>query len=204
MQFEVEIRCPFDSPEEAYDTIPFLRSSLSRECSWESTLFGLHMFKDGQLLRRGIIRTDGETRYYLGWKGPDIGKVANIRQELEEDITEGIKESAILSRLDGKKSYDTYREVIREIEELGYTPFLSFTGKDVSGYYEHLGLHLKLMKCPELKWPLIVEIEKLANTEEEAIQLEQELIELSQQLDLRDRLIREEPPTLLYNAKLRE
>lgn len=201
MQFEVEIRCPFDSPEETYDTIPFLRSSLSRECSWESTLYGLDIFKAGQLLRRGIIKSDSETRYYLGWKGPDTGKVANIRQELEEDITEGITKSAILGRLDGKKSLPTYREVVREIERLGYTPFLSFTGNDISCYYEPLGLHLKLMKCPELKWPLIVEIEKLADTEKEAVRLEEELLELSGKLKIRDRLVREEPPTLMYNAR---
>ena len=46
----------------------------------------------------------------------------------------------------------------------------------------------------------MVEIEKIAPTEEKARQCEKHLYELSNELNLQDRLVKEEPTHLLYES----
>ena len=106
----------------------------------------------------------------------------------------------LLKQLGGREDIETSDGVIRVLERLGHHEFMSFRGKNVIGHYEPLGISVKLMSCPVLKWPLMVEIEKTADTEEEAKQCESELYELCGKLQLQDRLVREEPPLLLYVA----
>src|SRR4030042_4541082 len=93
--FEVEIRCHFDNPEEAFRVLPFLRSSLGRRVSWLTRCYGLALFRSGQLLRMTEVIDRGKVSYYLGWKGPDTGVFANIRQEVDEEITSGAINSAV-------------------------------------------------------------------------------------------------------------
>jgi hypothetical protein len=81
---------------------------------------------------------------------------------------------------------------------------MSFRGYDRFGYYEPLGLHLKLLHCRTLKWPVLVEFEKTAHSQEEALLREQELGEFCDRFGLNGRLVREEPPTLLYEARFKE
>jgi adenylate cyclase class IV len=196
--FEVEIRCHFDSPEEAYKVLPFMRSCLRREVAWVTRYYGLTLFRSGQLLRVSELVHHGEVKHYLGWKGPDIGGFANIRQEVDEEITAGLVNSAIMRRLGAKEEIGAADEVGGELERLGHRQFMSFGGSDQTGYEGQLGLNVKLMTCPVLRWPLLVELEKTANTEEEATQYELELHELSTKFQLQSRLVREEPPSLLY------
>ena len=68
-QYEVEIRCHFDSVEEAYNKIPFLRACLKHEMVWASGIYGEEFFKAGRLLRMSITTIDCRTEYYMGWKG---------------------------------------------------------------------------------------------------------------------------------------
>ena len=75
---------------------------------------------------------------------------------------------------------------------------MSYQGKNLVGYYEPLDIYVKLMECPVLKWPLLVELEKKANTLEEAVKYERDLLELSQQFNIQDHLVKEEPSSLLY------
>jgi len=201
ISFEVEFRCHFDNPEEAYKKLPFLRTCLQREVSFVTRFLGLALFKSGQLLRMSEAVHQGEVRNYLGWKGPDTGTFANIRQEIDEDITSGFVISEIMRRLGSNKEMRTPVAVAQELELLGYGQFMSFTGKQITGYNEQNDVNVKLMTCPELRWPLLLELEKTARTEREAVQREIELRELSDKLHLRSRLVKEEPPSLLY-AKL--
>ena len=90
--------------------------------------------------------------------------------------------------------------MVRELELLGHRQFMSFRGNDLTGYNEPLGIEVKLMTCPELRWPLLVELEKTANTEKESRQREDELQEFCNEFQLHERLIREEPPSLLYTG----
>ncbi len=198
--YEVEVRCHFNDADEVYQTLPFLNSCLEHEATWVTAFYGLELFQSGQLLRAGEAVIDKETRHFLGWKGPDIGKFANIRQELHEEITSGITNSAILKHLGGNDNVGSSDEVIQELERLGYDRFMSFGGIDLTGYYEPYGISLKLMNCEMLKWPLLVEIEKTANNEEEAIRCEEALRKLCGQFQLQGRLVREEPPSLLYDS----
>lgn len=196
--YEIEIRCRFDNPEEAYENLPFLRSCLQREISWVTRFYGLALFKSGQLLRMSEVVHHGEIRNYLGWKGPDIGAFANIRQEVDEEITSGLINSSIMRRLGSYREMRAPVAVTRELELLGHGQFMSFRGKDLTGYDEQHDVKIKLMTCPELRWPLLVELEKTAGTEKESTQRETELQELSNEFQLHNHLIREEPPSLLY------
>ena len=78
-QYEVEIRCHFNSADEAYRTIPFLRACLKHKMVWASGIYGEEFFKAGKLLRMSKTTIDGRTEYYMGWKGEDTGTFANIR-----------------------------------------------------------------------------------------------------------------------------
>jgi adenylate cyclase class IV len=162
------------------------------------TFYGLELFKSGRVLRISEVVLGEEMRCFLGWKEPDIGKFANIRQEYSEEITTGIANSAIMRRLGWKEGIRTHHEIIRELKRLGHCRFMSYQGKDIVGQYEPFGINVKLTICPVLKWPLLVEIEKIAHAEEEATQYEQDLRELLRQFKLQSYLVREEPPSLLY------
>ena len=49
--FEIEFRCRFESEEEAFAVLPFLRPSLRREVGWTDTYYGLDIFRRGEVLR---------------------------------------------------------------------------------------------------------------------------------------------------------
>ena len=198
--YEVEIRCHFNDEDEAYSILPFLRSSLREEdrVSWVTRFYGLDLFHSGELLREAEVVRDGRVRRYLGWKGLDIGRYANIRLEIEEEFTDGLTDSAILGRLGGREGLIRRGDVIHELERLGHRQFMSFKGTEITGYDEALDIKTKIMSCPVLKWPLIVEMEKTADTEEEAYEREKELEKLASRFKIESRMLRQEPPTLLY------
>ena len=103
-----------------------------------------------------------------------------------------------MKQIGGRTDIATPDEAARELECLGHRKFMSFWGRNNGGLYETLDLSIKLMFCPMLKYPLMVEFEKTAATEEEAKQCESELLDLSKNLGIQERLVKEEPPTLLY------
>jgi hypothetical protein len=196
--FEVEFRCQFSNDEEAYQALPFLRESLKREYTWIDAYYGLEIFKSGQVLRAGETISEGKTRYLLGWKGPDTGTFANIRRELDEDITQGIKGSAIMEWLSGEKRAYLRQEVVPEMERMGFRRFMSYRGDNLAGRFEPLGINVKLMHCEILRWPLLVEMEKIAKTEAEAGDYEKELAAICREYRLEKQVVKEEPGTLLY------
>lgn len=199
-KFEVEVRCHFESVSEAFDALPFLHSCLKRRYTWKTNIHGLQLFQSGQLLRTAEVEVDNQYRCFIGWKGPDTGDFSNIRQEIDEDITSGSAESKILASLGGKRDVSGFRDLIQELDLLGYPQFMLFEGHDLAGYYEPYGIKLKLLNCTRLKWPLLVEIEKVANSAEEAVFCEQSLHDFCDQFQLQNRIVKEEPPTLLYQA----
>ncbi len=77
---------------------------------------------------------------------------------------------------------------------------MSFEGIDFTGYYEPYDVKLKLLTCGQLKWPLLVEIEKTAISIEEALKCEKALQRLCRQFHLEELVVKEEPPTLLYES----
>ncbi len=198
LQYEVEIRCHFVDRHEVYQRLPFFRESIYREGAWSTGIYGLSLFKSGELLRVGEVHVGGETRIFLRWKSRDTGTFANIRIEIGDEITNGISDSLVLRRLGGQSGFLTARQVIEELKRLGHHRFMTFEGHDWYGKYEPLDVEIKMMNCPVLKWPLLVEFEKIARTEKEARQFEKELYELSHQLGLENCLLREEPPSQLY------
>ena len=198
--FEVEIRCHFDSRDQAFKIMPFLPACLQGHTpvTWLTRFFGLPLFKSGQLLRVAEVRQDGNVRRYLGWKGPDTGRFANIRQEIDEEFTNGIASSSVLRQIGGTERSLAGNAVLEELDRLGHRQFMSFQGSDLTGYETTLDLKVKLMTCPVLRWPLIVELEKSADSEAGAALCEEELSELTERSGIRGRLLRKEPPTLLY------
>lgn len=198
--YEVEIRYRFKSCDEACDKIPFLKDTLREKKTWQSRIFGKPFFMSGRLLRIGIVLSGEKPEYFLCLKGPDIGSFANVRQEIEEVITGGINRSIILKQLGAGENAGTPAEVVRELDRLGYSEFMSFRGVDTYGRYTPEDIGIKMMSCPELRWPLMVELEKIAFTEDEAEKSENDLKELDGRLGIGDRRVIEEPPTILYNS----
>ena len=203
-QFEVEIRCHFDSPDEACKKIPFLHSCLCHKMTWSSSIYGLEFFKAGKLLRMSKTIVDNETKYYLGWKGCDSGTFANIREEIDEVITNGITDSEILIKLGAQNRTLSRKDISAELKLLGHHKFMSFRGYDLFGDYQPLNVSMKLLNCRSLKWPILLEIEKTARTREDALIKEAELRDFCNRFSLYDRLVREEPPTLLYEARFHQ
>ena len=199
--YEVEIRCHFDSVEEAYNKIPFLRACLKHEMVWASGIYGKEFFKAGKLLRMSKTTVDGRTEYYMGWKGEDTGTFANIREEIDEVITDGVTDSRIMEKVGSQIRTLPRNKISAELKQLGHRRFMSWRGADLFGDYKPLGVSMKLMTCRTLRWPVLVEIEKSAHTKEDALVKENELLAFCDRFGLNDRLVREEPPTLLYEAR---
>jgi adenylate cyclase class IV len=198
--FEVEIRFHLDDRHEAFKSLPFLSSCLTQERKWRDTFYGQAFFESGSLLRISKVVLSGKERRFLGWKGPDIGQFANIRQEVNEEITNGVASSAIIRSLGGKEGHLRPHEVAAELQRLGHSRYMSFRGHNLVGYYEPLGIDIKLMVCSDLKWALLLEIEKIAQTAEEARKCEADLREFCGEFQLQKNMVREEPPTLLYSG----
>ncbi|MGQ9780350.1 MAG: hypothetical protein ACUVRM_10860 [Bacillota bacterium] len=198
---EVETRLHFADRGEAFRLLPLLRSCRWTEIEWETSFWGEELFLAGFLLRLAQGGPPGGPyEYSLGWKGPDRGKVANIREEIEEEITAGLIDSRILAMLGAPGRRLRREEVSAALEKLGYARFMSFAGRSLLGVEPTYGFKLKLMSCPILKWPLLLEIEKSAATWEEARAAEKAIFSFLEGHRLLDRLVREEPPTLLYEA----
>jgi hypothetical protein len=134
--FEVESRYRFDNVDEAYQALPFLRTTLEHRSIWSTAIYGLTLFRAGRLLRTAKVEVDEKTRHFIGWKGPDTGKFANIRQELDEEISAVTTGNRVLRFIGGRPDLDNFDDVVRELERLGHPPFMSFEGIDLSGYYQ--------------------------------------------------------------------
>ena len=204
--YEVETRFRFLSPDEVWNILPMFQPYINQEIEWNTIHYGPDLFQTDQILRINHTIRQGKSSSSLGWKEPDQGKSVNIRLETEEDITSGIKNSNILARLSGKKNFESSSAVADELIRLGHPKFMTFSGKNLTGEYQPQGFHLKLMLAsdPPLRYPLLLEIEKTAHSLEEAAEFERELLEFVRLYRLEDRVVREEPPALLYQAlKLR-
>jgi hypothetical protein len=200
--YEIEIRFCVASPAEAYALLPFFEQSLRAPKNWATDIIGCELYKAGRLLRLGRTLAADRTRYSLGYKGPDLGTIANIRQEWGEEITDGIQASAILPMVGLAADYPTYTAVIDALYSAGYTPFMNFAGVDRLGYYAPLDLHTKLCQCEAiLDQQYLIELEMSATSLEEARTAETRLQALAEEYHLTDRLFRAEPPTMLYQRR---
>jgi hypothetical protein len=200
--YEVEIRFCAANAAEAYALLPFLAASLGPEKAWSTQILGRALYTAGHLLRvgRSVLPT-GADRYYLGYKGLDEGHFANIRQEWGEEITTGAPASVILARLGIDAAFATPQAVIEGLEQAGHTPFMDFTGVDRLGHDATLGVDTKLMRCPKILGDqVLVELELGATSYAEALAAEQQLQALAERYQITDRLLRAEPPTLLYGV----
>lgn len=198
--YEVETRVYFSSQEEAFHALPFLRDCLINKVEWKTSMYGLELFNSDKILRTSSTKINGVTRYFIGYKEEDLGKFYNIRRELDEEITSGSSNSYILELLNGRAQEVTRENAGQIFESLGHEEFMSFTGHNLTGYYEKLQLELKLLFCSVLRYPLFLEIEKSAETLEEAFNKERELKDFLYEYKLLDRALKEEPTTLLYET----
>ena len=198
--YEIEFRCQFNNDAEAYRILPFLKASLNKEYTWFDNYHGMEVYQRGEVLRASGVDGVSGKRFFLGWKGPDQGRFANLRRELDEETTGGLVDSAILQQFCGVLKTWTADEVAPALERAGYLKFMHYEGHSLTGRDEKLGVNTKLMHCPVLKWPLLVELEKLANSESEARQCEKDLEAICRDYNLTQYLVKEEPGTLLYQA----
>lgn len=197
--YEIEIRFCVEQAAEAFALLPFLEASLGAPKVWSTDIVGRAIYESGRLLRLGRVPPAGNTRYYLGYKGPDLGTFANLRQEWGEEITTGIVGSAILPTVGLADSYTTATAVVDALTDAGHTPFMGFAGVDRLGYYAPLEVHTKLCQCEAiLDHRFLIELEMSAPSLEDARAAERRLQELAEEYRITDRLFRDEPPTMLY------
>lgn len=197
MLYEIETRVYFESQEEAFNTLPFLHDCLKKKTEFETKMYGIELFNSGKILRVSEVKDNNTTKVYLGYKEPDIGKIYNIRNEIDEDITNGINDSFILESLRGMKRTVNSRNIYQILNTLGHQQFMSLIGTNSTGHYEKHQTDLKLLSCATLKYPLLLEIEKSAETLDEAHRKELELTNFITEYQLEKRVIKEEPPSLL-------
>ncbi|HSW57414.1 MAG TPA: hypothetical protein VLH15_03355 [Dehalococcoidales bacterium] len=197
-KYEIEFRCHFSSREESYQMLPFLKSSLGLEYDWFDSYHGLDIYRSGQVLRVGGILEKGYTRTFLGWKGEDSGSFANIRREYNEEVSGGVQESQIMRQFCQKAGAFRAEEIEPALDRAGYTQFMAYKGNSLVGRDASLGVNTKLMFCAILKWPVLVELEKIAGSLAEAQECQKELYRISRQFNLENHLVKEEPGTLLY------
>lgn len=200
--YEIEIRFCVEQAEEAYALLPFLEQSLGAPKVWSTDIIGRAVYESGRLLRLGRVPPTGTTRYYLGYKGADLGTFANLRQEWGEEITAGIVGSEILPMVGLADNYPTQAAVVDALTSAGHTPFMGFAGVDRLGYYAPLQVHTKLCQCEALlDHQFLIELEMSAPSLAEARVAERRLQEIAQEYRITDRLFRDEPPTMLYQRR---
>ncbi|MEZ4680431.1 MAG: hypothetical protein R2932_40060 [Caldilineaceae bacterium] len=205
LTYEVEIRFCVADAEQAFALLPFLQASLGAEKAWDTDILGRPIYEAGELLRVGRVPAAGTTHYYLGYKGADEGTFANIRQEWGEEITNGVEQSTILAKVGIAESFATPAAVLEKLNVLGHGPFMTFQGVDRLGYDAHFDVQTKLMRCPKiLGEQVMVELEQGAASYAEALVAEENLRQIAAKFGLTERLIREEPPTLLYRVTFPE
>lgn len=201
ISYEVEIRFCTATAEEAYQLLPFLQASLGAGKAWSTAILGRALYEAGKLLRIGQVPPTGNARYYLGYKGMDEGTFANIRPEWGEEITDGALNSTILALLGIEEPFTTPQAVLERLQQAGHTPFMEFAGVDRLGYDPALGVQTKLMRCPKILGDqCMVELELAATSPAEALIAEQQLQQIARDYGIEDRLLRAEPPTLLYQV----
>lgn len=200
--YEVETRFCFLCPDEVWDVLPMFQSYIHQEVEWHTIHYGQALFEADQILRINHTLRQGKSSSSLGWKEPDQGRSVNIRIEIEEAITQGIHNSNILTRLGCDKTFNTPAALAAELISLGHPKFMEFSGRNLTGDYEPQEFHLKLMLAsdPSLGYPLLFEIEKTAHSPEQAWEFEKEITEFVRDHRLEERVVREEPPMLLYRA----
>lgn len=200
--YEVEIRFSVPTPEQAYELLPFLKASLGPETTWATAIYNREIYGAGRLLRVGRVPAEGDSqRYYLGYKETDEGTFANIRQEWGEEITDGVTASAILTKLGIDEAFPSAKIVMQRLQDAGHKSFMDFRGADRLGYYPALDLQTKLMRCTTILGDqVMVELEMAATSSQDALAAERKLQQIAEEYGIVDRLIREEPPTLLYQV----
>lgn len=199
--YEVETRFDFKSEKEVYQKLPVLKTALDRRVKWETIHYGLEEFKKDIVIRISYNQVNGKQISSLGYKEEDSGEKINIRKEYGEEITTGIKDSQILGLLGGEVSLATPEEVAAELKSLGYQPFMSFSGLSWLGTAEKLNLDFKLMHCNDLAYPLLVEVESEAQTKADVAKEKEKLLDFIDEYDLEERIVTDEPPTLLYQQE---
>jgi adenylate cyclase class IV len=136
MLYEVEIRFWINNTADVWSKLPFLKQLEWKTEKWHTEMFGIKLFEAGELLRISEIYYETHSRLFLGWKGVDKGKLANIREELGEEITDGITKSLILQTLGlERKSFKTSDNAVTYLSELSMPSFMTFSGENLALQY---------------------------------------------------------------------
>lgn len=197
MVYEVETRVYFNDYNECFNILPWIKDILTKKVEFKTIMYGSELFDAGYILRISKINVEGIGKVILGYKEKDCGQGFNIRKEVEEELFNDKVVSKILEEFYDVTKYVDIHNIDSTLVQLGYESFIVLTGINLVGIYEELDIELKLMKCNELKYPILLEIEKTAKTIEEAMKLEQDLNIFITKYNLHNRVVKLEPPYLL-------
>jgi len=201
--YEVETRFYFKNEAEVYKLLPFVKDSFQKNIIWETWHFGENLHKEDIILRLNkSIVNNNKIYYMLCFKEKDISEsnLINIRKEYEEDISDGFISNIYANNLKGECTLLNKDNVMLKLSILGYSEFMSFSGRSLIGFLDDWKLSIKLMFCKFIEFPVILEIEREAKTKNDISQLIYELMEFSNKYNLINRIVNDEPPTLLYKS----
>jgi hypothetical protein len=155
-------------------------------------------------LRISRIKHGIHDKFFLGWKGADKGKFANIREELGEEITNGIINSSIFRIVGlGNATFETRSSVMATLVASGFLPFMAFSGENLVAQDLIQKTYYKIMRSPDIRFNPLVEVEKIAESLDEAFTFESKLAQFSIENKIEHYIVHEEPPTLLYLEKIK-
>lgn len=225
--YEVETRLKFNNKYEILDVFPQFKNLNFKRLKWNTIILSKPIFLTGRQLRISDVILDDQTYTYLGFKEEDIGSFCNIRAEIDEQISnlqEFGKKSIIINKVLKSVQNPENNKIITIDDFLkvyNLDKFLFFEGESeiasielsniinrekllqnlkVEKVYklDELKLNLKIMYCNYLKYPLLFEIEMIAKNKKQAFLFEKIIEEIADLYNLKEQVIRKEPPILLF------
>jgi hypothetical protein len=199
--YEVETRFHFKDKDEVFSFLPDFRTSFTKSINWETWHYGKHLFHKDIILRIGKSIDSQGDYFSLGYKEKDISQnIINIRKELNENIDQPIYSKIYSDILKGNKLIISKDNIFKKLFALGYSEFMYFKGNSLLGYNDKYKIDIKLMFCNDIKYPVLLEIEKTTPYRDDVLKLSNELLNFSYTHKLNDFMLKEEPPKLLFDA----
>lgn len=224
LKYEVETRFCFNTKDELLDIFPILKNITFTKVIWNTTILKNELFNQDIQLRFSEVCINEKKHYYLGYKDKDIGNFCNIRKELDEEIKDFsnfysksiiLKKILKIQNLQDKLKIKDYYEFLNYLNFLNLDKFLFFEGESelasiaLSKFFsekenkkiEKQRLNLKILYSKQIKYPILFEIELMADNEKQAFFYETLLRKVVDEYNLGSKIIRKEPPTIVYENR---
>ncbi len=202
MSREIETRIWFKDEAELRARFPLLEIDPDSAFAWKTVFFGMDVLKKGELLRISEVEQQDGKKYSITWKGIDQdGQQLNDRLEIQEEIGIG-QTTVILAGSPVEKLAWSPWNTLDDIQEISdvqqpYPRFAAFFGRNKKAQLHGSPVDVKVMQCGVPNWPVLVEFEISCEREDEISAAKQVVLDAIP-VDLKERQVLAEPPTLAY------